>query len=205
VGRRDAAKQVPDLIRHFCAYIEDQKRRDLRLVLVGPGAVEIPSGIGDRIVDLGFLEEQDKQDAYAAADVFCLPSRLESFSLVLMEAWLQGAPALVNAEGAVAVHHCRRSNGGLYYHGYEEFAACLDYLLGRPALRRRMGAAGRAYVLREHTWPVTLERVVRAAAAAGLPLETMAQSGIPGGPVDDRVRGNGPRHPGCRTDHGRDP
>lgn len=173
VGRRDAAKQVPELMGHFCAYVEARRRRDLRLVLAGPGAVEVPPGIGDRIVDLGFLEEQDKHDAYAAAAIFCLPSRLESFSLVLMEAWLEGTPGLVNAQGAVAVHHCRRSNAGLYYHGYEEFAACLDYLLARPALRRRMGASGRAYVLKEHTWPATLERVVCAAAEAGLPLERL--------------------------------
>jgi glycosyltransferase involved in cell wall biosynthesis len=170
VGRRDAAKQVPDLVWYFCAYYGARQRHDLRLVLAGPGQVEIPSGIGDRIVDLGFISDQEKRDAYAAAEVFCLPSRLESFSLVLMEAWLHGTAGLANAEGAVAVHHCRRSNAGLYYHGYEEFAACLDYLLPRPALRRRMGAAGRAYVLQEYTWPATVERVARAVAQAGLPL-----------------------------------
>ena len=170
VGRRDAAKQVPDLIWSFCRFLQERPRQELRLVLAGPGQVDIPPGMGDRILDLGFLVEQDKQDAYAAATLFCLPSRLESFSLVLMEAWLQGTAGLVNGEGAVAVYHCQRSNGGLYYSGYEEFAACLDYLLQRPALRRRMGAAGRAYVQEHCTWPATAERVVRAAAGAGRPL-----------------------------------
>lgn len=178
-GRRDAAKQVPDLIHLFSAYYHARNRKELRLLMAGPGDVDIPSGLSKQIVDLGYVSEQDKRDAYAAATLFCLPSRLESLSLALMEAWLQGTPALVNAACAVAVHHCQRSNGGLFYSGYSEFEGCLDYLLQRPALCRRMGSAGRAYVLENYTWPATMQRVVQAAERAGLPLERVSPTGAP--------------------------
>ncbi|MBN1484464.1 MAG: glycosyltransferase family 4 protein [Chloroflexia bacterium] len=170
LGRRDQAKRVPELVRFFCQYVQARRRKGLRLLLAGPGEVDIPPALAEQVIDLGYVSEQDKQDAYAAAAVFCLPSQLESYSLVLMEAWLQGTPVLVNAAGQVAVHHCQKSHGGLYYRDYAEFEACLDYLLQRPALRRRLGAAGRDYVLQEHTWPATLERVLQALEGAGRPL-----------------------------------
>ncbi len=185
VGRRDAAKQIPDLVHFFCTYYQARNRKELRLVLAGPGQVDIPSAFSEQVIDLGYLAEQDKQDAYAAADLLCLPSRLESFSLVLMEAWLQGTAVLANAEGEVAVYHCRESNGGLYYHGYQEFEACLDYLLQRPALRRRMGAAGRAYVLENHTWTATAARFVQALARAELPLGSPSARGGASGDVSE--------------------
>lgn len=170
VGRRNAAKQVPDLIQFFCTY-QERRGRELKLLLAGPGEVDIPPSFSDQIVDLGYIPEQDKHDLYAAATVFCLPSRLEAFSRVLMEAWLQGTPALVNADCEVTVRHCHRGNGGLYYRDYGEFEACLDYLLERPALRQRMGAAGRAYVLTYHTWPAMIQRIVQVMEESGLPLE----------------------------------
>jgi hypothetical protein len=40
----------------------------------------------------------------------------------------------------------------------EVLAACLERLLGQPALCARLGAAARARVEREFTWPVTAER-----------------------------------------------
>lgn len=169
VGRRDQAKGIPELI-HFFATYGPHRRGGLRLLLAGPGEMAIPPHLTGQVVDLGFLPERDKRDAYAAAAVFCLPSQLESFSLVLMEAWLQGTPALVNAQGEVAVDHCRQSGGGLYYRDYAEFEGCLDYLLQRPALRRRMGAAGRDYVLERCSWPAVLERVVQALSGAGFAL-----------------------------------
>lgn len=161
VGRRDASKDIPRLIEYFRAYKKRHPGK-LRLLLAGPGPIEVSSEDKGEIEDLGVLDEQDKHDAYAAATLLVQPSPIESFSIVLMEAWLQQTPALVNARCAVTTYHCRKSNAGLYYRNYPEFEACLDYLLVRPALRRRMGAAGRDYVLRFHTWPAVLDRFFQA-------------------------------------------
>lgn len=160
-GRRDRGKRTPFLIHAFCEY-KVRRGGSLRLVLAGKNPVDIPEGFTDEIVDLGYLPEQDKHDAYAAARLFVQPSAVESFSIVLMEAWLQGAAALVNADCEVMRRHALRSGGGLPFRGYYEFEAGLDYLLARPQLRREMGRRGQAYVREHFAWEDVVRRFVAA-------------------------------------------
>ena len=105
-----------------------------------------------RIARLGWLGEQEKFDAFAAADVVVVPSRYESLSIVALEAWRLGKPVLVNAGCDVLRGQCLRSGGGLWYDGYAEFRESLRMLLDHADLRARLGAAGRAFVDREYAW-----------------------------------------------------
>jgi glycosyltransferase involved in cell wall biosynthesis len=161
VGRRDRGKRTPWLIHAFCEY-KLRRGGNLRLALAGANPVEIPAAFADEVVDLGYLPDQDKHDAMAAATLFVQPSGVESFSIVLMEAWLQGTAALVNGECEVMRQHCLRGQGGLPYQGYPEFEAALDYLLARPALRREMGRRGQGYVRENFRWEDVVERLVAA-------------------------------------------
>ena len=154
-GRRDAGKNVELLIDYFRRYRRERpERTSLWLVFIGPGRMPVRLAEGENISDLGFVPVQDKYDAYAAAAVLCQPSLKESFSIVLMESWVAGRPALVHADCAVTKDHCKRSNGGLYFANYDEFALCLDLLLHRPRLAARMGENGRAYVLENFGWDI---------------------------------------------------
>jgi len=159
VGRRDEGKRALMLISYFAEF-KARHPSNLRLALAGKNPLHIPPALAQDVIDLGFLEDQDKHDAYAAAAVFCLPSVIESFSIVLMEAWLQGTPALVNAACAVTTDHCQKSRGGLYFRDYFEFEGCLEYLLGRPDVRARMGASGGAYVRQNYHWRDVVRRFV---------------------------------------------
>lgn len=163
VGRRDESKNIALLL----AYVREYWARrglTMRLLLAGQGPLELPTGAESLVIDLGYLPEQDKHHAYAAAQVFVHPSIYESFSIVLMEAWLQGTPALVNGACAVTADHCRRSGGGLIFGDFGTFAAALDLLLCNPDLRTTIGERGRAYVLRTCNW----EDVARRTATAVL-------------------------------------
>ena len=151
-GRKAAEKNTPLLVEYFARYKLTHPQTQLKLVLLGSGGVRIPPRLSADILDLGFVPAQDKADAYAAALALCQPSLLESFSLVMMEAWLAGTPALVHGGCRVTRDHCLASNGGLCFENYFEFVEAIE-LLGRDAaLRRRMGEAGRAYVLAHYTW-----------------------------------------------------
>jgi glycosyltransferase involved in cell wall biosynthesis len=161
VGRRDAGKRAPWLINAFCEY-KLRRGGSMRLALAGPQEIAVPPGFGEEVVDLSYLSDQDKHDAFAAATLFLQPSAVESFSIVLMEAWLQGVAALVNGECEVTRQHVLRSGGGLFYHGYHEFEAELDYVLARPALRRDMGRRGQAYVRENFRWEDVVSRFVSA-------------------------------------------
>ncbi len=68
---------------------------------MGVGEVRPPADVADRVIDLGFLDDADRDDAFAAAAAYVQPSRYESFSRTVMEAWLAGT--LVVANGASAV------------------------------------------------------------------------------------------------------
>jgi glycosyltransferase involved in cell wall biosynthesis len=151
-GRKASEKNTPLLVEFFARYRLSKPDRPLKLVLIGPGGVRIPERLAQDIIDLGFVPTQDKHDAYAAALALCQPSLLESFSLVMMEAWLCGTPALVNGQCAVTREHCLASNGGLFFGEYFEFVEAVDLLLGDHALRDGLGANGRAYVLDNFAW-----------------------------------------------------
>jgi len=161
-GRLDPMKNVMQLLTFFLAYRRARPDRGLKLVLAGSGPLALPNH--PDVVPLGFLDPADLHDAYAAALVLCQPSLVESFSIVLMESWLAGTPALVHGDCAVTRDHVMRSNGGLYFTSAAEFGEALDWFFDHAQARQQMGALGRAYVHREFSWPVVLDRF-RAAAA----------------------------------------
>jgi len=159
VGRRDHSKNLPLLLAYFEEYLARRGPR-AKLVVAGPGPLTVPEPLRPWIVDVGFLDVQAKHDAYAAADVFCMPSTLESFCIVQMEAWLQGTPALVHSDCAVTVHHCQQANGGLHFHTYHQFEAALDLLLNEQATRQTLGGQGQAWVQQTCRWNDVARRVL---------------------------------------------
>lgn len=155
VGRVDESKNVPELVRYFTRF-RDEADRDLRLVLIGKVNIELPAR--PDLVPLGFVSEQDKFDAIRAADVLVMPSLYESLSMVALEAWLMETPVLLNGRCDVLKYQCRQSNGGLYYHTYDEFAIALRTLLHDPALRARLGRQGRAFVAARYDWDIVVAK-----------------------------------------------
>jgi glycosyltransferase involved in cell wall biosynthesis len=166
-GRKAAEKNTPLLVEYFARYKLTHPPSLLKLVLIGSGGVRIPGRLSADILDLGFVSLQDKADAYAATLALCQPSLLESFSLVMMEAWLAGAPSLVHGRCAVTRDHCLASNGGLFFEDYFEFVEALELLARDAALRQRMGAAGRAYVLANYTWDRVTDNYLAALRRVG--------------------------------------
>lgn len=159
-GRREAGKNISLLIEYFCKY-KSSSCSNLKLILIGKGEVAIPNEYKNDIIDLGFVPLQDKFDAYAAATLFCMPSLNESFSIVIMEAWLCSTPVLVHADCEVTKDHCIKSNGGLYFSNYDEFEECLQYFLINPEKRNLIAQNGKEYVLMNYRWEIIVERYKR--------------------------------------------
>ena len=94
------------------------------------------------------------------------PSANESFSLVLLEAWVAGVPAVVNGRCAVTREHCERSGGGLWFDGYAQFEAVVDRLddadlrTARPAAVRPTSSARTAGRRSRGRYEAFLERCV---------------------------------------------
>jgi len=156
-GRREHGKNTPLLLKYFRTFKRYTKNR-LRLVLLGSGELDLQPVDRKYVTDLGYVSEQDKHDACAAALAFVQPSVNESLSIVIMESWLAGRPVVVHAGCAVTAWHARRSQGGLPFGTYFEFEEILSVLLDEPGLGDRLGRNGRAYVLEQYSWPACLER-----------------------------------------------
>ena len=158
VGRVDEHKGSAMLAAFFRAY-KERRGGPLALALVGPVSTTIPPH--PDVVVTGVVDEAEKWDIVRDAVVSVSPSALESFSLVVLEAWAQEVPVMVNATCDPTREHCERSGGGLWFGSYREFEAALDRLLAAPDLRRTLGARGRAYVDARYRWPVLIRRYAR--------------------------------------------
>jgi glycosyltransferase involved in cell wall biosynthesis len=155
VGRITPAKNVPELLDVFIEY-RRRDNRPLKLLLLGRATMPLP--FHPDVIPLGFVSEEEKFDAIAAAEAVVIPSRYESLSLIALEAWLAGTPVLVNGECAVLRQQVRRSNGGLYYSNGEEFARVLNRMRGDAHLRLMLGAQGRHFARHHYGWDVILAR-----------------------------------------------
>jgi glycosyltransferase involved in cell wall biosynthesis len=155
VGRLDDGKGTGLLVRFFDEYKRRRPGR-LTLVLAGP-VVDRPVDHRDVVV-LGPVDDDTKWALFRDAAVYVHPSPLESFSLVLLEAWSAGTPSMVNGRCEPTREHSRRSGGGLWFDGYGSFEAALDRLLGNPDLGAQMGKSGQAYVDRLYRWPRLMGR-----------------------------------------------
>lgn len=155
VGRLDVFKGVSELMRYFVEY-KGRNRSNLRLVLAGEQMMPLPE-VND-IRHVGFLSEEEKRDAIAGSVALVQPSPYESFSIVLLEAWLQKRPVLVQQYSEVLTGQCMRSGGGLPYRGFAEFEACLDRLVTDSELAHELGENGQRYTRSQYSWDSVLGR-----------------------------------------------
>jgi glycosyltransferase involved in cell wall biosynthesis len=157
-GRREGAKGWETLLGQLAAVLG---RRDLpfSLVTMGAGEVRPPAAIADRVVDVGFLPDAERDAAFAAADAYLQPSRYEAFSRTIMEAWLAGTLVIANGGSDVVRYHCERSEAGLLYDDELELEECLAFLAESPETAAELAGRGRAYVLDNYQWDTVLDKV----------------------------------------------
>ncbi len=149
VGRIDKNKGCVTLFAYFQKFLEETGA-DVDLVLAGSLALKLPAH--PRIRHVGFVSEVEKVAALRQCRLLVMPSPYESLSIVTLEAWKLGVPVLANARCRVLIGQCLRSNGGLFYHGYAEFAEALKMLLDQPEAAALLGRQGQRYVDEEYSW-----------------------------------------------------
>ena len=116
-----------------------------------------PARLGEA---LGFLDDEAKRAVVAGAVASVSASRMESFSLVLLEAWSEGTPTLCDAACGPMAEHTREAGGGLVYRDAGSFSAGLQTLPGpgTRALRQAGRLRARAVQLGRRPRPVPRRR-----------------------------------------------
>ena len=146
-----AEKGTVDLLRAA-------ERGEFRLVLAGPNMPSFRRAwesfpARDRVTRLGRLTDVGKRDFFAGIDVFALPSRTDSFGLVLLEAWANGKPNVCYRAGGPADLVRHGEDGLLVRCGdVEGLAKGLLRLAVDEDMRHRLGEAGRERVGHEFRW-----------------------------------------------------
>jgi len=151
VGRLEKIKGLQNVIPVFRKYPQAD------LLVAGEGSYEnelrrIARG-QDNIVFLGWLPPNGLSTIYRNAIALIVPSICyEVFSMVLIEAFSNRAPAIVNALGALPeiIQDCE---GGLIYRNDEELLAAMRRLHTNERLRRQLGE--NAYRRWEQQWSET--------------------------------------------------
>ena len=145
------------------------ERDDAHLVVIGrpkpkskiPQRIE-QLGLGGAVTFESNLSTEDIVQRYAQAQVACVPSLYEGFSLPAVEAMACAVPVVGTTGGAVPEVIGQDGDTGLLVPPGDPsaLAAALARALDDAALRDRIGAAGRARVLDRFTWRRTAEGTV---------------------------------------------
>jgi glycosyltransferase involved in cell wall biosynthesis len=165
LGRKETGKNVHHLIDFFLHYKAQYSETDLALIVAGGGDFkdlgrEEIKGRED-IIDIGHVSEYEKKRLIKHALCLVNPSVMESFSIVLMEAWRFRVPVVVNAFCEVTYAHTVESGGGLFFSNSEDFSAVIHELVRDAELCEKLGTAGMAYVRKEYSWKSVMTRFDR--------------------------------------------
>lgn len=139
---------------------------DLELVIAGCPPRDLDY---EGVTELGWLDKDTPDgkrkllNAFAEADVFCMPTRFDAFGIVYVEAMYFGLPCVGSDIYAVPE---------IIDHGETGFVVSPDdqdglteqlrRLIARPKLRREMGRAGRRRAVERFSWSTVAERIVSA-------------------------------------------
>lgn len=152
LGRRDTGKGYHALLE--CWPLVLRQCPEAVLLLAGPGAGgqdELASLPSNSVRDLGCPTEDEKAHAYAACDVFCLPSAHESFGIVYVEAWSYGKPVVCGTAPASRELVENDVTGVWSDQQPQQLADSLLRLLTNPEHRHRVGLAGLRHQLSHYT------------------------------------------------------
>ena len=157
VGRLSDEKQI----EHIRPALEQLP--GTRLVLVGDGPARPALErffAGSPVTFMGYLSGDRLSQAYASADIFVFPSRLETFGLVVVEAMAAGLPVVAARVGGVSEIVSEGETGYTFDSGdTKAIVAGIRNIARNPENMRRMGANARAFA-ETQSWDAIMDEVI---------------------------------------------
>ena len=154
IGRIDIIKISDEDFDFFLRYNRETKK-DLKLVLIGNAYRKIPKN--KNIIYLGFVSDEEKFNLLQQCIALFQPSKYESLSMVVLEAFMMKRPVIVHADCEVMKDHVDLSGGGFYFREYHEFKNALQQLINDKD-NKEMGEKGKAYAESRYQWTNIVEK-----------------------------------------------
>lgn len=142
------------------------------LVMAGPdewGMVKkfrqeiMKAGIGNRVLFPGMVTGEAKQELLTRADLFCLPSDAEGFSMAVLEA-LANSTAVLLSPGCHFPEVEKAGAGRVVQPEPDALCNAMADLLDNPGKLKEMGKKGRDFVSRHYSWDTITDQLIEAYA-----------------------------------------
>ncbi|MEK7543855.1 MAG: glycosyltransferase family 4 protein [Patescibacteria group bacterium] len=134
-----------------------QEDKSIVLVAIGHNTTEWnevlkSSDTTPYLVDFGYVEESTKEIIFASCDVFCMPSKSETFGYVYLEAWHKRKP-VIGCNLGPTQELIERNKGGIVvqFAREHEVEKALSLLLSDSEKRRRLGRNGYAALIKNYS------------------------------------------------------
>ncbi len=177
LGRKDAGKNVPLLLHAFARFRAVRPNSSLRLLLAGVGALDLNGG-DHGAEDLGLVTEERKLELLRNCIALMQPSQNESFSRVMMEAWLHGKPVAAHTRCPATAIPVRKTGAGWLADSEEDWTRLLVELDRTPEKTlRQLGENGRRYAEVAADWDAVMERYEGALFESETPREPQVVDG----------------------------
>lgn len=161
IGRLDAEKHVPVLIKSFTKILNDNRH----LLIVGDGTdaehlrnIVLSTGIDEHVTFTGRVSDEEIIELHKVGTLFCVPSPAELQCIALLEAMASGKPAIAVDAGALG-ELCQDGVNGILCEkdDVEGIADALETILGDKKLQKQYGKAS-LDIAKTHDITYTLKR-----------------------------------------------
>ncbi|MGZ9586210.1 glycosyltransferase family 4 protein [Paenibacillus marinisediminis] len=148
LGRKTASKNYKQVIEAVDAF--NNQGNKLKLVMIGKDEDKEPIQSSNTIY-MGQLDREEVLGALKECSALVSMSESESFGIVLLEAWMQKKPVIVNENCAAFTELVQDGYNGVYANPHN-LKDKIEELMNNPKLSHEMGIRGKDKVSEKYTW-----------------------------------------------------
>ena len=158
LGRRDKTKNTALLVEAYQEYRKNHPESTLKLIIAGPGEEQFGVSVPG-VYDLGLVSELDKEALLSRCTALFQPSRNESYSRVIMEAWFYNRPVAVHGECLATAMAVDAAGGGWLATSREDWAHLFHMINSTEESELlELGEKGREYARQYAEWDAVIDR-----------------------------------------------
>lgn len=159
LGRKDKGKGVHFLMEAFRTFKRNTKSK-AKLVIAGPGAEDCNDREYD-ILDLGFVSNEQRHWLLDNCVALAQPSKNESFSRVIFEAWFSKKPVIARRSCLATACAVQASGGGWIAEERDEWVDILEQISQQDkSTLETIGTHGKKYSDRVANWDSVINKYV---------------------------------------------
>jgi len=158
LGRRDKTKNTTMVVEAFQKFRTSHPESRMKLIIAGPGEGQFGAGVLD-VYDLGLVSEEDKEALLSNCTTLFQPSKNESYSRVIMEAWFYGRPVAAHRKCLATAMAVEAANGGWLAESLDEWSTLFHTFEQKEESELlSVGKMGKEYARQYAEWDAVIDR-----------------------------------------------